>query len=83
MKSVHIYMHNELKAFFTLCIYICIMCWQVIWKKNGKVVKGLKKYSKQKMKMTKTMTADILKESCYPVFFLIHIANCFLTYMHT
>ena len=27
MKSVHIYMHNELKAFFALCIYICIMCW--------------------------------------------------------
>ena len=41
MKSVHIYMHNELKAFFALCIYICIMCWQVIWKKNGKAVKGL------------------------------------------
>ena len=41
MKSVHIYMHNELKAFFALCIYICIMCWQVIWEKNGKAVKGL------------------------------------------
>ena len=41
MKSVHIYMHNELKAFFTLCIYICIMCWQVIWKKNGKAITGL------------------------------------------
>ena len=55
MKSVHIYMHNKLKAFFALCIYICItsmkaffalciyiciMCWQVIWKKNGKAVKG-------------------------------------------
>ena len=36
-------MHNELKAFFALCIYICKMCWQVIWKKNVKVVKGLSK----------------------------------------
>ena len=41
MKGVHIYMHNELKAFFTLCIYICIMCWHVIWKKNAKAAKGL------------------------------------------
>ena len=45
MKSVHIYMHNELKAcaflHCALCIYICIMCWQVIWKKIGKAVKGL------------------------------------------
>ena len=40
MKSVHIYMHNELKAFFALCIYICIMCWQVIWKKMLKRSKG-------------------------------------------
>ena len=41
MKSVHKYMHNELKAFLALCIYICIMCWKAIWKKNGKAVKGL------------------------------------------
>ena len=41
LKSVHIYMHNELKAFFALCIYICIMCWHVIWEINGKAVKGL------------------------------------------
>ena len=34
-------MHNELKAFLALCIYICIMCWKAIWKKNGKAVKGL------------------------------------------
>ena len=40
MKSVHIYMHNELKAFFTLWIYIYV-CWQAIWKKNAKAVKGL------------------------------------------
>ena len=35
-------MHNELKAFLALCIYICIMCWKAIWKKNGKAVKGLR-----------------------------------------
>ena len=40
MKSVHIYMHNELKAFVTLSIYICIMCWQVIWNKMVKQSKG-------------------------------------------
>ena len=34
-------MHNELKAFLALCIYICIMCWKAIWKKNDKAVKGL------------------------------------------
>ena len=34
-------MYNKLKAFFELCIYICIMCWQVIWEKNAEVVKGL------------------------------------------
>ena len=28
VKSVHIYMHNELKAFFALCIYICITGWK-------------------------------------------------------
>ena len=43
MKSVHKYVHNELKAFFALCIYICIMCWQAIWEKNVKAVKGLSK----------------------------------------
>ena len=36
-------MHNELKAFLALCIYICTMCWKAIWKKNGKAVKGLMK----------------------------------------
>ena len=35
-------MHNELRAFLALCIYICIMCWKAIWKKNGKAVKGLR-----------------------------------------
>ena len=35
-------MHNELKAFLALCIYICIMCWKAIWKKYGKAVKGLR-----------------------------------------
>ena len=40
MKSVHIYMHNELKAFFALCIYICIMCWHISGKKMVKQSKG-------------------------------------------
>ena len=47
MKSVHKYVHNELKAFFALCIYICIMCWQAIWEKNVKAVKGLSSKIKQ------------------------------------
>ena len=54
-------MHNELKAFFALCIYICIMCWHVIWKKNGKAVKGLKEA--EKMSDLASMKAKLIESN--------------------
>ena len=41
ISTRHIYMSIEVKAILTLSIYICIMCWQTKWTKNGKAVKGL------------------------------------------
>ena len=54
-------MHNELKAFLALCIYICIMCWKAIWKKNGKAVKGLSEGTFWKF----LHTTESCQNSCY------------------
>ena len=83
MKSVHIYLHNEVKAFFALCIYICIMRWQVIWKRDGKAVKGLKftrksKYYNEKLKLLLKMSQFWQFLPCFVVGWNCYISNFWL-----